>query len=72
MFLVDMEQGRIIDDEEMKQQIATRSPTASGCATTSCRWRTCPAGPAVHDPDHETVLQRQQAFGYTTRRPAKS
>src|SRR5204862_5986483 len=24
-----------------------------------------PAGPVAHEPDHETVLQRQQAFGYT-------
>ena len=27
-------------------------------------WRICPAHP-VPEPDHETVLQRQQAFGYT-------
>ncbi len=26
MFLVDLEQGRIIDDEELKQQIATEQP----------------------------------------------
>src|SRR4029077_1235311 len=25
-----------------------------------------PPGPVVHGPDHETVIQRQQAFGYTT------
>jgi hypothetical protein len=30
MFLVDLEQGRIVDDEEIKREVATRSPTASG------------------------------------------
>ena len=42
MFLVDLEQGRIIADEELKQRDRhASSPTASGCASTWCRWRTC-------------------------------
>ena len=29
------------------------------------RSRTCPPAPYLPEPDHETVLRRQQAFGYT-------
>ena len=43
MFLVDLEQGRIIADDELKQQIATRAALRRVAATTtSSRWRTCP------------------------------
>jgi hypothetical protein len=36
MFLVDTEQGRIVDDEEIKEARQPRSPTASGW-TSTCR-----------------------------------
>ena len=41
------------------------SPTASGSASTWSRWPTCPRRPTSPGPTHETLLQRQQAFGYT-------
>ena len=41
------------------------SPTASGSASTWSRWPSCPRRPHVPGPDHETLLHRQQAFGYT-------
>ena len=66
MFLVDTEEGRIIADEELKQQIATRAAVRRVAeARTWSRWTSCPSRPTVIEPDHETVLQRQQAFGYT-------
>ena len=34
MFLVDLEQGRIVDDDELKQQIAASTRTASGSRAT--------------------------------------
>ena len=67
MFLVDLEQGRIIGDEELKQQIATEQPYADWVREhTSCLSNSCRPARVVHEPDHETVLQRQRAFGYTT------
>jgi len=42
MFLVDTEQGRIIDDEEIKRTVASQRPTASG--STSTRSPRRPAG----------------------------
>ena len=67
MFLVDTEEGRIVADEEIKA--ADRrgaSPTGSGSTSNLVRTRTsCPSRRRVHEPDHETVCQRQQAFGYT-------
>lgn len=65
MFLVDTEQGRIIADEEIKQTIAAEHPYADWLRQHSVSLADLPTGPVAHEPDHETVLQRQQAFGYT-------
>ena len=46
MFLVDTEQGRIVDDEEIKQQIAAEQPVPrSGWTSTWSTWRTCRTRP---------------------------
>jgi glutamate synthase (ferredoxin) len=66
MFLVDLEQGRIIADEELKEEIATEKPYGHWLRDNLVTLEDLPDGPAVHSPDHRTVLQRQQAFGYTT------
>src|SRR6266851_4582639 len=66
MFLVDIEQGRIIADEELKHQIAAEKPYAEWLADNLVTLEELPAAPHVHVPDHATVLLRQQAFGYTT------
>ena len=65
MFLVDLEQGRIIADEELKQGIATQHPYGEWLRENAVSLEDLPAGPVVHLPDHENVLRRQQAFGYT-------
>src|SRR5262249_752915 len=65
MFLVDLEQGRIIADEEIKQQIATELPYAKWLEDTIVSLEDLPEAPAPHEPEHDTVLLRQQAFGYT-------
>ena len=66
MFLIDLEQGRIVDDEELKDQLAIgqavpavdreRAHQARGPAETR-------AGAAAFSRDR--LLDRQQAFGYT-------
>jgi glutamate synthase (ferredoxin) len=66
MFLVDIEQGRIIADEELKRQIATQEPYAHWIADNLVSLEDLPDAPPPHALDHGTVLQRQQAFGYTT------
>jgi glutamate synthase (ferredoxin) len=66
MFLVDIEQGRIIADDELKYQIATEKPYAQSLAENLVTLESLPASPLSHEPDHETVVLRQQAFGYTT------
>ena len=66
MFLVDLEQGRIIADEELKQEIAAAKPYVHWLRDNLVTLEDLPDGPVVHAPDHRTVLQRQQAFGYTT------
>ena len=64
MFLVDTAQGRIIDDAELKRTIASEKPYGNWLRQHLVHIDDLPAAP-VHAPDHETVVQRQQAFGYT-------
>ncbi|HZU35691.1 MAG TPA: glutamate synthase central domain-containing protein, partial [Gemmataceae bacterium] len=66
MFLVDTEQGRIITDDELKEEIATAQPYGQWLAENLVPLEELPPSPLGHEPDHETVVQRQQAFGYTS------
>src|SRR5581483_8380833 len=66
MFLVDLEKGRIIGDDELKHEIATQHPYAEWVKDNLVSLSSLPAPPTVHAPDHETVLRRQETFGYTT------
>ncbi len=65
VFLVDTAQGRIIDDAELKQALATEHPYQRWLKQHMISIEDVPPPPHVHEPDHETVLQRQQVFGYT-------
>ena len=65
MFLVDTEQGRIIEDEEIKRQFASERPYRAWLDEHLVHLEDLPAAPSVPVPDHETLLQRQIAFGYT-------
>jgi len=64
MFLLDMEQQRIIPDQEIKQELAAAKPYAKWLQENHLLLEELPEAP-VQEPDHATVLQRQQAFGYT-------
>src|SRR5574341_608169 len=64
MFMVDTAEGRIIDDAELKHRIATEQPYAEWLRQHLVDIEDLPEAP-VHEPDHETVLRRQQVFGYT-------
>jgi glutamate synthase (ferredoxin) len=66
MFLVDTEEGRIISDEEIKQQMATAHPYRQWLDTHLVRFDALPKPPDKQPPyDHQTTLQRLQAFGYS-------
>ncbi len=65
MFLIDTEQGRIIDDAELKAQLAAAQPYKSWLEKTQIPLDSLPSDVAPMAPDDATLLDRQQAFGYT-------
>ena len=65
MFLVDTEEGRIVADEEIKQKIVTEHPYRQWLDKYMLELANVPDGPDLPEASLETVLQRQQAFGYT-------
>ena len=65
MFLIDLEQGRIIDDHELKMAVASSRPYGEWLAQNMVSLADLPQAPEVPGPDHETLLKRQIAFGYT-------
>jgi glutamate synthase (NADPH) large chain len=65
MLLIDLEQGRIIEDEELKNQFASARPYRQWIESVRVKLEDVPAGtkaPAAH---RESLLDRQQGFGYT-------
>ncbi len=66
MFLVDTSEGRIIGDDEIKDQMAAAAPYGQWLKENLISLAELPPPPSVIEPDHETVLRRQEAFGYTT------
>ena len=64
MFLVDTREGRIIDDTELKHKMASEKPYRQWLNENLVRLADLPER-HVPEPDHETVLLRQQIFGYT-------
>ena len=65
MFIVDMQQGRIVPDEEIKAKIAAEQPYRAWLDENLIKLSDINEASEVPGPDHETVLQRQMAFGYT-------
>jgi glutamate synthase (NADPH/NADH) large chain len=65
MFLIDMEQGRIIDDAEIKTGLAESKPYQEWLDKTQIHLKNLPATANGSGGDPATLLDRQQAFGYT-------
>jgi len=65
MFLVDIEQGRIVADEELKKKYSAAYPYRQWLEDNHILLEKLPEPPHVHEADHRSILQRQQAFGYT-------
>ncbi len=67
MFLIDMEAGRIIDDAELKTALAEAHPYQDWLDRTQIHLNNLPGKAQADGPayDKDTLLDRQQAFGYT-------
>ncbi len=65
MFLIDLAQKRIVEDEEIKKQITSRRPYKEWVEENMIRLAQLPDPAFVHQPDHVTILERQRVFGYT-------
>ncbi|KFI22740.1 glutamate synthase large subunit [Nitrosococcus oceani] len=65
MLLIDLEAGRIIDDDELKRKLAEAEPYQQWLDQTQIRIEHLPAETGPMAPDPATLLDRQQAFGYT-------
>jgi glutamate synthase (NADPH/NADH) large chain len=65
LFYVDTSEGRIVPDDELKERIAKQHPYREWLERYALELRHLPKPAKVHAPDHETVLRRQEVFGYT-------
>ena len=65
MFLVDVEQGRIIDDAELKAELSNKHSYQAWLDDSQIQLEALPAEIAAMQPSAEVLLDRQQAFGYT-------
>ncbi len=67
MFVVDLEQGRIISDDELKKTICSRQPYGEWVRANKVRLSDLPEpGGSFHKYDPRTFIMRQVSFGYTT------
>ena len=64
MFLVDIEAGRIIEDDEIKDQLADAAPYGQWLRDGIVKLNDLPAREHIIYP-HSSVIRRQRAFGYT-------
>ncbi|MGH6987607.1 MAG: glutamate synthase large subunit [Caulobacteraceae bacterium] len=68
MLLIDMEEGRIVQDEELKKGLARAHPYGEWLAKTQFKLgdlETPPRGGPTAAADPADLLRRQKAFGYT-------
>nr|WP_127143139.1 glutamate synthase large subunit [Pelagibacterium montanilacus] len=65
MLLIDLEEGRIVSDEEIKKQLAGKNPYAAWLARTQIVLEDLPNTEPKAPRTTESLLDRMQAFGYT-------
>ena len=65
MFLVSLDQGRIIDDEELKSNLARKNPYGQWLKDNKITLEDLPAAPEPPVLDAKELVSLQQAFGYT-------
>ncbi|MCJ7597331.1 MAG: glutamate synthase large subunit, partial [Methyloceanibacter sp.] len=65
MLLIDLEKGCIVSDEEIKAELASAHPYQQWLDRTQIRVHELPGDPAPSPRTNVSLLDRQQAFGYT-------
>jgi glutamate synthase (NADPH/NADH) large chain len=68
MLLIDLEQGRIVEDEEIKRQLASAQPYEEWLKAAQSKLEELPdvpEEPHASADDPAALLDRQQTFGYT-------
>ncbi|MEF2967598.1 glutamate synthase large subunit [Paenibacillus sp. M1] len=65
MLLVDTKEGRIISDEEVKASIAKENPYREWLDEHLVELEELPEAPELPAEPHESITQRQMAFGYS-------
>jgi glutamate synthase (NADPH) large chain len=65
MLLVDLERGRIVPDEEIKHELASRQPYQEWLTKNQISLDALNDPPRVYGFDPSSIVARQRAFGYT-------
>ncbi|MFZ5946659.1 MAG: glutamate synthase large subunit [Stygiobacter sp.] len=65
MFILDLQKGRIVDDEEVKKEIVTRKPYRKWINENMIKMHHLPSPDSIYNADFNTLHIRQRIFGYT-------
>jgi glutamate synthase domain-containing protein 2/glutamate synthase domain-containing protein 3/glutamate synthase domain-containing protein 1 len=65
MFLLDTERGEIVQDAELKASLASQQPYGEWLRANSMRLAELPLPTTGQEPDFDTLVSRQAAFGYS-------
>jgi glutamate synthase domain-containing protein 2/glutamate synthase domain-containing protein 1/glutamate synthase domain-containing protein 3 len=66
MLLFDLEAGKMIPDEEIKEKLSHRRPYGQWLKDNQTTLDVLPDPPRWQPTDFESILQRQRSFGYTS------
>jgi glutamate synthase (NADPH) large chain len=65
IFLIDLKKQRIVDDSEVKSNLVDARPWKRWLDENLIELESLPQPDKVYETDHDTLLVRQHAFGYT-------
>lgn len=65
MFILDLQKGRIVDDDEVKKEIVTRKPYRKWINENMIKMHHLPSPDSIYNADFNTLKIRQRIFGYT-------
>ena len=65
MFMIDMKAGRIIGDQELKQEISTQETYGQWLSESLVESSQLEDHPLKHSDNFDDIITRQKAFGYT-------
>ena len=65
MFMIDMKAGRIIGDQELKQEVSTQETYGQWLSESLVESSQLEVHPLKHSDNFDDIITRQKAFGYT-------